>query len=299
MKKQIVRAFLLPFTRNEVPGWGKLYNKFIGSWEKDQFWEGEPPRIVRDKIYGYYRIVDISQWADRSLYFLARWYDLQAALLVEKFLKGGDRVLDVGANYGHFSLAAANAVGPSGSVMSFEPNPSAFSRLCVHLGLNRLSWVEPKNIGIADAEGYLALNIPSINSGEATFGASQYADASIIEVPVRRLDDVAGDRTATLLKIDVEGFEVHVLRGARALLDRDRPIVLTEVIEKHLRNAGESRRSLSEFMEAQNYRSYRLGLKGRGARQTLHLPAVAAADRDGDFLWIPKEREDLISKLNP
>lgn len=295
LKRAIVRTVLLPVIRSEVPGWGRLYEKFIGSWRDNDFWKEEPPRIIRDKRCGYYRIVNISEWADRALYFLGRWYDLEAALLVEALVQEGDRVLDVGANYGHFSLAAAKAVGPSGSVVSLEPNPKAFARLSIHLVLNGLSWVEAKNIGVSDTEGRLALSVPSINSGEATFGASKYEDVFVIEVPVQRLDDIASHEKVHFLKIDVEGFEVHVLRGAKALLDRDRPIVLSEVVEKHLASAGESRRSLSRFLEDRGYKSFRLGLKGRGASQRLSLEAMPAIECDGDFLWVPQDKEDQIS----
>jgi hypothetical protein len=111
IKKAFIRIALLPLIRSEVVGWGWLYNTFIGSWQNNDFWKKEPPRIIRDKRCGYYRIVTISQWADRILYFLGRWYDLEASLLIDAVVKNGDRVLDVGANYGHFSLAAAKAVG--------------------------------------------------------------------------------------------------------------------------------------------------------------------------------------------
>ena len=79
------------------------------------------------------------------------------------------------------------------------------------------------------------------------------------------------------------------------LLDRDRTIVLTEVVEKHLESAGESRRSLSRILEDMGYQSFRLGLKGRGARQRLSLIAAPATDSDGDFLWIPQGKEGQIS----
>lgn len=288
---------MLPLLRAEIPGWGRLYKTFIGSWRDNEFWEKEPPRIIRDKRCGYYKIVTISEWADRVLYFLGRWYDLEASLLVEALVQDGDRVLDVGANFGHFSLAAAKAVGPSGSVVSFEPNPNAFARLSVHLDLNELSWVEANNIGVSDTENCLALSIPSINSGEATFGTSKYQDVSVVEVSVRRLDDIASQKKVSFLKIDVEGFEVHVLRGAKTILERDRPMVLTEVIEKHLQGAGESRASLAQLMKDLGYKSFLLGLKGRGARQRLSLSALPAAECDGDYLWITEDKEDQISNF--
>jgi hypothetical protein len=165
----------------------------------------------------------------------------------------------------------------------------------VHLALNDLACVEARNIGVSDTEGRLRLSIPHVNSGEATFGATRYEGVEMVETPVHRLDDIAGPARVHFLKIDVEGYEVHVLRGATALLERDRPFILTEVVERHLESAGETRRSLSDLLEARGYRSYRLGLAGRGARQRLCLEEGSASARDGDFLWVPADKVHRVT----
>jgi hypothetical protein len=167
----------------------------------------------------------------------------------------------------------------------------------MHLDLNRLSWVEPVNIGLSDAKGRLELKIPRINSGEATFGSSRYEDYTAVEVAVDELDNIVGDRTVDFVKIDVEGFEVHVLRGAKHVIARDQPLILTEVVERHLKSAGESPESLSELLGNAGYKPHRLGLRGLGGRQSLQLSDRPAIEGDGDYLWLPRSKLDRIASL--
>lgn len=74
-------------------------------------------------------------------------------------------------------------------------------------------------------------------------------------------------------------------------------MILTEVIEKHLKGAGESRHSLSQFMKDMGYKSFLLGMKGRGSRQKLSLSAMPANECDGDFLWVTRDKEHQISNF--
>ena len=250
---------------------------------------------MRDKQYGYYRIVDISNWADRNFYFLGRWYDLEAALALRTLLRPGHTVIDVGANFGHFSLEAAKQVGSTGRVIAFEPNPKVFARLVLHCDLNALTWVETHNTGLSDTDGQLTLKVPHINPGEATFGKSEYTDIAVQTVSVRRLDDVIGDDKVDFLKIDVEGFEPHVLRGGLTVLKHHKPILITEVIAQHLANSGGDRNSISDILAPLGYRSFKLGLKGRGRHQNLHLREKPQLDEDGDYLWVPVDRVQEVA----
>ena len=129
MLRTVIAEIARPYIRAELPGWGWLYKQAVGGYEKAAQWSEAAPRIMRDKRYGYYRILDIREWADRSFYFLGRWYDLPTTLALEAVLRPGDRVVDVGGNYGHFSLSAAANVGSGGHVIAAEPNPVAFARL--------------------------------------------------------------------------------------------------------------------------------------------------------------------------
>lgn len=285
-----------PYIAHELPGWGHVYRVFVGSYESNRAWENAGPRLVRDKICGYYRIADLREWADRSLFFLKRWYDLTTSLLVQDLVRPGQAVVDVGANYGHFSMAAAAAVGPGGRVTSFEPNPVSFARLRTHVALNRLAQVQAIQMGIADRAEVLTLNVPQINSGEASFGGAAYETGYEVDCRVDALDTLLAGERVDFLKIDVEGFECRVLRGARDLIGRCRPLILTEIVDTHLERAGASRAELFGLMREMGYRPFSIALTGRGARRRVSLAALseagfAAHPTDSDVLWQPDERD--------
>lgn len=127
--------------------------------------------------------------------------------------------LDVGANVGVYTVLASAAARARS--VSFEPLPSAFQGLLRNVRLNGIEDLcELHNVGLAGADGVLKFTRDSDTMNRVVLdGQSQRAD--IVEVPVTTLDAVVGTRTPSLLKIDVEGFETEVLRGAGAVLSRE------------------------------------------------------------------------------
>lgn len=297
LTKQLISFLVRPYISAELPGWGKVYKAFVGDYKKNDSWAEAGPRVIRDKRNGMYRIVDLREWADRSLFFLRRWYDLETALLLERLLEPGDGVLDVGANYGHFTMAAAAAIGPQGRVIAVEPNPISHARLVSHVALNRLKHVTTAQIGLSDMEGELTLNVPLINSGEASFGPSQYESVWHVICPVRRGDALLGGSTVDFIKIDVEGYELNVLKGLETTISQQTPIILTEVVEAHLSRAGTSGADLQAHLNARGYKAYRLGLGKTGFKFYLKLTHCDVIEGDGDVLWVPEKYQGRIARI--
>jgi FkbM family methyltransferase len=145
---------------------------------------------------------------------------------MHRLIDPGDVVVDVGANVGYLTSLAASRAGPSGAVIAFEPHPSVFE----FLGGNVRRWagtgtapVETHQVALSDHSGSGELNAGPLfhaNMGLATLAGTEDAapDDVLVTVDIRRLDEVIGDRTVGLLKIDVEGHEPEVLRGAPELL---------------------------------------------------------------------------------
>lgn len=297
MMRFLIVALVRPCVSRELPGWGKAYARFVGSFESDGFWRDDGPRLIRDKRNHLFRIVDLREWSDRLTFFLKRWYDLETAVLVEALIRPGDRVLDVGANYGHFTLAAAAATGPGGDVLAIEPNPVAHARLATHVALNRLTQVRVRQIGLSDEAGELDLRIPGVNSGEASFAGSDYADATRVTCAVLTGDALVDMARVDFVKIDVEGFETRVLRGLAATLTASRPLVLTEMVDAHLVRAGASRGELIDIMSSAGYRGFQLVPGPRGTRGRLTLRPLDAGSGDGDFIWAPAAKSGLLSRF--
>jgi hypothetical protein len=80
-----------PYIWHELPGWGRLYSRFVGDYRRDASWAGEPSRTIRGKLHGYEIDLDLSRWSERATYFLGRFYDLENQLLPTRILRPGDR----------------------------------------------------------------------------------------------------------------------------------------------------------------------------------------------------------------
>jgi FkbM family methyltransferase len=146
-----------------------------------------------------------------NIYF--KLFDYEDSMFLMDHLKQDDLFIDVGANVGHYSLLAAGICGCE--VMAFEPIPLTFSKLNRNVKLNNLSnKIKTYNIGIGDENSFLnfTTNRDVMNS------VAQEHDRDVIRVEVKKLDDILKDKKPVFLKIDVEGFEYFVLKGAANLL---------------------------------------------------------------------------------
>ena len=283
-----VIALVRPYIRRELPGWGVLYRVLVGSYQRDWLWRGAPERWVRGKLHGYEMSVRIAGWSNRGTFFLERFYDLPTQLLLQQELREGDLLVDVGANEGMITLLGSRLVGSSGKVISFEPNPLPHAILQRNLLRNSIVNVELHATGLGDEEGELQLFVPSVNSGEGSFTEPEGAVEGQYSVcPVRIGDGVLQGQDPKLVKIDVEGFEAHVLRGIRKTLERARPIIVMEMIARHLARDGQEPNDLCRWLEELGYQGQRLGLQGRSHLQLLPMPREW---QDGDYVFVPSEK---------
>ena len=132
-------------------------------------------------------------------------------------IKPGDVIADVGAYVGLYTIAMANRTGSSGRVVAFEPDSANFSALKEHVELNRVrDRVELKQLAVGAHSGRFQFNADA--SSESAVTDIQQASPGSSGVECAKLDDVFGDRRVDIAKIDVEGYELQVLQGARTLL---------------------------------------------------------------------------------
>src|SRR2546426_8633981 len=167
---------------------------------------------------------------------------------------------DVGANVGCHTLVMANAVGATGRVMAFEPNPAIFERLRANLCLNRFTQVETVPLCLSDRAGRQTLFAPlddDYNQGLASVHRENLDRRSrAIEVRSVTLDDFVSTRALErldLLKIDVEGHEFQVVRGARQVLQQLRPLLVLEFSERQWENAGVRPCQLEDYLGELGY----------------------------------------------
>jgi len=177
---------------------------------------------------------------------------------LKRHVQPGMVIFDVGAHVGLFTLLLARWAGPTGRIFAFEP--AAVTRLALmdHLALNDLAdrvCVCP--LAISDREGkaflYAIANSPE-NTLSAMHGRLPRAQGAPITVTT--IDAFCETRflAPALIKMDIEGYEIHALRGARRTLSRQRPIIVVELHPMNWPEIGVSANEVVQLLGEVNYR---------------------------------------------
>jgi FkbM family methyltransferase len=171
------------------------------------------------------------------------------AITLDRFrraIRPGAVVVDVGAYLGVFTLAAAEAVGPYGRVVAFEPAPATFACLSASVAANGFAHrVELVNAAAGDCIGTIQL---ALNADDPSQNTTVQEGRIMIEVPIQRITDVIGTVGVSVCKIDVEGAELAVLRGMEDHLDSISDLFV-ECNPAGLMAAGDSPDALVEKLE--------------------------------------------------
>lgn len=185
-------------------------------------------------------------------------YEVAKADAMRCLLRAGDCFVDVGANKGDFALLAARLVGDAGRVLAFEPEPNNCCWIERTLELNGSRNVRLFPLALSDEDGEAMLRL-SRQSGAHTLlpGLPGRSEAER-RVPVRTLDsllDELGSPRIDLLKLDVEGSELRVLRGAQRVLRSNRSLVLLLDLHPQL---GVDVVEVADFLRGLGYRLCRM-----------------------------------------
>lgn len=179
-----------------------------------------------------------------GLSIIRNHYETEELQFVLDHLRPGDTAVDVGAHIGFFTMRMAARVGASGRVYALEPFDSNADLLERSIAENRLGdRVVFRRAAAGASTGTATLTFPreTLNTGGAYLlrdGTAPLAGNLRQTVPVVALDDLELRRPVRLIKMDVEGAEPQVLRGAAKILKDDRPIVLSELHPTQLERAS-------------------------------------------------------------
>lgn len=167
--------------------------------------------------------------------------------VLKRLIEPGMHVADVGANVGLLTLACARAVGPSGRVWAFEPEPGPRAMAAKMKQANGLSWVTLSEAAVGREAGRLSFNVSPVIGHSSLYDlpADEMAGVRRIEVPVVALDEALGaGARLDVAKIDVEGAELDVLAGMGGLLKANRDLALVvEYGPSHLDRVGVARKA--------------------------------------------------------
>jgi FkbM family methyltransferase len=200
-------------------------------------------------------------------------WELDEAMLFGAHLEEGMVVVDVGAHVGYYTLLAAQRVGPSGHVVSVEPDPTNFALLCANVERNGLGNVEALNAAAWDADTELDLVRNPENTGDHRIAGTQ-ATGETAHVRAIRVDPIV-ERLGRVdvVKIDAQGTDRFAARGMETSLRRFKPVMFVELWPEGLRDRGQ---------DPEAYVSY---FRSLGDRMT--MPGVQvdfAAWGPGDFV---------------
>jgi FkbM family methyltransferase len=152
-------------------------------------------------------------------------------------LKPGDGMIDAGANIGVYTIQAANAVGENGKVYAFEPMRKTFdmlSRTVAANGFEKRCMLFNEGLGAGMGSGSFHLNSHATNPGSSYISIGSEGE----RIQIRPIDSIDYDCPIRFIKIDVEGFEPHIINGARQTIARHGPVILTEFFPRSLREIG-------------------------------------------------------------
>jgi FkbM family methyltransferase len=163
--------------------------------------------------------------------------------------------VDIGANFGWYSCLLGKLL-PDRKILAYEPEPDNFALLKQQLALNELSQVSPFHLGLGETKSVLKLHkYKASNSGRHSL--LPLHDGESVDVTVLPLDEHLrslglDSMPIALMKIDIEGYEVFALRGARLALGRTRALVM-EYSPDLMKSAGLDPHVLLELLEAQGF----------------------------------------------
>jgi FkbM family methyltransferase len=210
-------------------------------------------------------LVSIARWLGNGLYSSAfpiyrplygafkSYTDSRERELLSQQIAPGSVVVDAGANIGIYSQLLAKCVGPSGDVHCFEPDPKNFARLSA--AVSSLSNVHANQFALSNKTGSATLYISDKLNVDHRAYPTQGETRRTLSIRSIRLDDYfnAGDRV-DLIKMDIQGFELHALRGAQRLLDDNPDIrLLFEFWPYGLKQAGSSAQALLSFLRERGF----------------------------------------------
>lgn len=235
-----------PLLRNAEPLWHTLrpmYARLLRRWRRNglkRTINGTDPILIAPELYNLPEEYEPAVWR---------------ALMSE--VRPGSVVADVGAYIGLYTVALAKRVGASGKVHAFEPDPATFRKLQHHIKINGVqSRVSLSRCAVGDKNESASFTSGRDSQSHLSLGHLPQEGQKQTTVQVVTLDAVLQGSPVDVMKVDVEGFEEHVLRGASQLLADERRAPRVIFIEVHpyaWGQSGTSSESLLKFLRDFGY----------------------------------------------
>jgi FkbM family methyltransferase len=259
-------------------------------------------KVITPWLYGTTAQMVLSSDVGRCVW-VAGCFEPNEIYVLSKVLPRGGTFVDVGANIGLYSLAAARIVGHDGKVLAFEPSARERALLDRNIARNDLTQVVVDDRAVGDRrQGHALLHLADDqHGGQNTLGSVVYENVRLVgdaDVAVTTLDQAVADHGLSrvhVVKIDVEGAEFAVLSGGRATLSISRPVLMMELQEDSLVAQGSGSAAVVEILSEHSYEVYRYAEPGH--RQLLRRLETGEADASQDIVAVPVEAREPVVTL--
>ena len=274
----------LMFTRNwNLPGKERLSGWLKPSAETKSALKNSITWLAHEDIAIFTSIDSYIEWSLLS----GGTYEEEINKLIRVSLKAGANALDIGANIGLQSIRMAQCAGSSGQVFSFEPLAYLQKKFQRNVSLNRLDNITLFPFALSDQPGEISLQINEYNWNQGTFNLNERQESGTQQtISVRVADqikEIAALQHLDLVKIDVEGFEFHVIRGLKETLLKFHPRIIFEYDGDYWQRNGQKIGECYQELVNMGYQLYQITPVG------CELIIEAAAIKGGNLFCLPKQ----------
>ena len=232
------------------------------------------------------QVLDVHDYSVSAHIIAHRSYEPNVTAAFRRLVRPGMTVVDVGANVGYYALLASQLVGPEGRVIAIEPYAENSRLILLTALVNGCSNIDLRPVAVDAAAGwaYYATHVGS-DGGVLPADADSLRGGRGVVVPTFRLDELLRDTPVDFIKLDVEGAEARVVRGAEQTIVRHLPIVTTELSREMLERVSQTQ--AEDYLDWFCDLGYRLYLLDRETTDPRPYAGPAELFRDwDDFLRI-------------
>lgn len=216
-----------------------IFNKLLNKFKKNENFENDT-LLIEDSIYGKFKCFVKDTVICKSIKSSKAW-EKHISEEIAKYYKEGTLFLDIGSNYGTHSIYIANIIknnNQSGKVYSFDIQPKIIELFKENIKINELNdYINLYEFGLGDTNKTMELIIPNDYNNHSNPGMISLTNNNLnnndtkINVPIKKLDDLNISEPISIIKIDVEGFELEAFQGGIETIKKNKPYILIEIWE--------------------------------------------------------------------
>lgn len=237
--------------------------------------------------YGLKYLVNTHDYICWSIFFLGE-YEADTNQVLAEWIKPGMTVIEAGANHGSETVILGKLVGETGHVFAFEPVPRLMNHLKLNLAINNLDkTVCPVQLAIGEKDETVIFHLPAADAANQGMPSKyEFSTAGArLEVPQKSLDNWLTEndiRRVDFIKMDIQGAEIDLLRGAKNCLQTMRPVLYLEADDVQSGNSSRTIQQLFDELEAADYAVQLVEISGR-------YPLTGANLKAGNWLATPQK----------